>query len=175
MPFFHEHDLLVTFVPAAYYASRCSIKLWPLAATGALLCATDWLGLAQRPDGAIQTLLLIGAAAVALYLMRSDLPPRLLAVPACMLVAIAVTAAFAQFHPAPVWPDAMGPLRISPAGAGAASVWQAEQNATGLLIPNAFWAMLRVFSLTGSIVLVCASMLSSKSAAGSRSPLPAPA
>jgi len=50
-PFFHEHDLVVVFVPAIVLVLRASPAALPIAMTGALFAATDWLGLAQRPDG----------------------------------------------------------------------------------------------------------------------------
>jgi glycosyl transferase family 87 len=174
MPFFHEHDLLVTFLPAVYFTSRCSKRIWPAVTAGALLCATDWLGLAQRPDGALQTVLLVGAAGVAMFLLRDDLPLTSLATPALVLVAIALVAAAAQSSPLPVWPDAMRHAPAWPNG-GAAAMWHAEQVASGLLVPNITWALLRCLSLAGCIVLACAALISSKYLERSRSPLPVPA
>jgi len=175
IPFFHEHDLIVMFLPALYFSMRCSRRAWPLVAAAALFCATDWLGLAQRPDGALQTLLLVGAAGVALFALRGDLHPRMLAVPAGVLVAIGIAAALAQTHPAPVWPDAMRALPPAALRGDAAAVWHAEQIATGLIMPNVFWALLRCGSLAGCVVLAYASVFSSKYPAGSKSPLRAPA
>jgi hypothetical protein len=174
MPFFHEHNLLVTFLPAAYFTSRCDSRLWPAVCTGALLCGTDWLGLAQRPDGALQTVLLVGAAGVAMFLLRDDLPLMSLAAPASVLVAIAIVAAAAHSSPLPVWPDAM---RHAPAwsNGGTAAMWHAEQVASGLLVPNITWALLRCASLAGCIVLASAALISSKYLEHSRSPLPVPA
>ncbi|HLI95819.1 MAG TPA: hypothetical protein VKT72_07000, partial [Candidatus Baltobacteraceae bacterium] len=61
MPYFHEQDLAIVFVPAVIYALRATARLMPLVLLAAMLVATDWLGLAQRPDGTLQTLLLAGA------------------------------------------------------------------------------------------------------------------
>ena len=173
MPFFHEHDLVLLFLPAIYFSVRCERRVWPLAAAGALLCATDWLGLAQRPDGTLQTLLLVGGAGLALVALRSDAEPRMLMIPAGMLALIAAAAIPAHLHPAPIWPDAMHP--ISEGGASIAAVWHQEQAATGLFARNAVWSALRAGSLLGCALLTYAAALSSKSTARSRSPLPAPA
>jgi hypothetical protein len=156
MPFFHEHDLLVVFVPAVVYTLRAPARLWPIAALGALLAATDWLGLAQRPDGVVQTLLLVGAFGTSLVALREDAHVRMLLIPAAGLALIGCAGWFAQTHPAPVWPDAMQPLQQSVQALSVSAAWHAEQAATGLFVRNAFWAVLRCGSLLGCIVLAYA-------------------
>jgi hypothetical protein len=156
MPFFHEHDLLVAFVPAVVYTLRARGGVLPLALLGALLCATDWLGLAQRPDGLAQTLLLIAAFGAALVALRKDLNPRMLLVPLGVLLTIGLAGWFSQAHPAPVWPDAMGALPDNVRALSVSAAWHAEQAATGLFQRNAFWALLRCGSLAGCVLLVCA-------------------
>jgi hypothetical protein len=173
MQFFHEHDLVVAFLPALYFATRCNVRTWSMVAVGTLLCATDWLGLAQRPDGAVQTLLLVGAAALALFVLRRDVELRSLLAPMPVLALIIIAAFYAQAHPAPIWPDAMH--TVPPLTGDTASIWHAEQAATGLLARNGFWALLRCASLTGSAMLVYASLVSSRSLAGSKNPWPVPA
>jgi alpha-1,2-mannosyltransferase len=173
MPFFHEHDLVLLFLPAAYFSVRCEQRLWPLAAAGALLCATDWLGLAQRPSGTLQTLLLVGGAGLALVALRRDAAPRMLAIPAGILALIAAAAIPAHLHPAPIWPDAMRALPQG--GANIAAVWHQEQAATGLFARDGIWAALRAGSLLGCALVSYAAALSSRLTARSRSPLPAPA
>lgn len=175
MPFFHEHDLLVVFVPAIILTARADTRTWPIAALGALLVATDWLGLAQRPDGTLQTLLLIGAFGLALVALHERARPQMLIVPGAVLAAIAVAAVFASAHPAPVWPDAMGVL---PAGIGRADVataWNVQQRATGLLAQNSVWAALRCLSLAGCTLIAAAAAISSRYFERSRNSLPDPA
>jgi hypothetical protein len=173
MPFFHEHDLVLLFLPAAYFTVRCERRLWALSAGGALLCATDWLGLAQRPDGTLQTLLLVGGAGLALVALRRDAEPRMLLTPAALLALIAAAAIPAHLHPAPIWPDAM--RAITGGGTDIAAVWHREQAATGLFARDAVWSALRAGSLFGCALLSYAAALSSRSTVRSRSPLPAPA
>lgn len=174
-PFFHEHDLLVLFVPGTIYAVRSGGRLWFLAAFAACFAATDWLGLAQRPDGTLQTLLLIAAFGISLIALNERHHPRMLVVPAAMLAVISIAALFAHAHPVPVWPDAM---RALPAGAqnlDIASAWEAQQRATGLFAQNAVWAGLRALSLLGCALTALAITVSSRSPARSKNPLPAPA
>lgn len=175
MPFFHEHDLLVLFIPAIVVTLRADARVWPIAAAGAMLCATDWLGLAQRPDGLVQTLLLVGGLGAALFALRRDARARMLAIPVCVLAAIAVAGVFAQAHPSPVWPDAMSALPANVRTMSVASAWHAEQAATGLLSRNGAWALLRLLSLLGCALLVSAVWLSSRSTVDSKNPLPVPA
>lgn len=175
MPFFHEHDLVLVFVPAVVYATRCPARWWNLAAFGALLAGTDWLGLAQRPDGAVQTILLISALACALLALRETVELRMLIAPAAVLVLIAGASILASIHPAPVWPDAMGALAHNVAAMDLASAWNAQQRAAGLLQPEPVWALLRCFSLLGCALTALAIALSWRYPAGSKSPSPAQA
>lgn len=174
MPFFHEHDLLVLFIPAVVYAMRAGARVFPLAAFGALLAAADWLGLAQRTDGTVQTLLLIGAFGLALVALRENASLKLLLVPFAALVLIGVAAIAAHAHPAPVWPDAMHALPPGIDRMDIATAWNAEQRAAGLFARDPVWAALRLLSLLGCALTACAVAVSSKSTADSRKPLPVP-
>lgn len=174
-PFFHEHDLLVVFVPAIVYATRATGVRWVVAALGACLAATDWLGLAQRPDGTLQTVLLAGAFAVLLVVLHERPRARMLALAAAIIALIGIAAVFAQSQPAPVWPDAMGVLPRNIAHLDIASAWEAQQRAAGLFVHNGVWAALRALSLLGCALTAGAMTLSLKSPADSRSPSPVPA
>lgn len=159
LPFFHEHDLLVAFVPAVLFVIRADSRIWPLASIGALLCATDWFGLAQRPDGWLQTLLLVGSMAAALVALRPDAHWRMLLAPASVLLLIGAVSVFAAHDPAPIWPDAMRALPNGVRALDISAVWHAEQLASGLLTPNPFWAILRSLSLTGCALLAYAGLI----------------
>ena len=60
--FVHEHDLLVAYAAAVWGAQRTNGSARIAALAGTLLVATDWLGLAQRPSGVVQSALLALAA-----------------------------------------------------------------------------------------------------------------
>ena len=171
MPFFHEHDLLVLFIPAVIYATR-SHAAWPLAAAGTLFAATDWLGLAQRPDGTLQTLLLIGALGAALIALHENAEPRMLIVPACAMAAIGAAALVAHGHPAPVWPDGMHSVPAAIRNTSIADAWGEEQRATGLFAQNAVWSLLRLLSLGGCAAVAASIAISSKSPERYKNPLP---
>jgi hypothetical protein len=160
MPFFHEHDLLIAFVPAMVYILRERGPVFAFALLGALLCATDWLGLAQRPDGVLQTLLLIAAFAAAAIALRDDAHPRMLLAPLGVLLIIALAGWFAQTHAAPVWPDAMAAMPQSVRHLSVTGAWRWEQEATGLFARNAFRALLRCGSLAGCVLLAYAAVRS---------------
>jgi len=148
MPFFHEHDLLVTILPALFMAMRCRS---PLALAPFFLCSIDWLGLAQRPDGTVQTVLLAASGLLSLAALRGYTRVQVTA-PLFIISAAALFGAFAAAHPMPVWPDAMQPYHVPP-GATIAQIWEAEQRATGLLAPNVFRSALRVLPLVGCALL----------------------
>lgn len=175
MPFFHEHDLIVLFVPAIIASVRASARFFPLAALGSLFAATDWLGLAQRPGGTLQTLLLAGAFGLALVALQDRIRIRKLLVPGVALACIGGAAWLAHTHPAPVWPDAMHALPPHVARMDVSSAWHAEQLASGLLARDPVWALLRCLSLLGGLMIALAAALSSRCPADSRSPSPVPA
>jgi hypothetical protein len=175
MPFFHEHSLLIVFFPAVVYALRADSRVQPLAMLGALLVATDWLGLAQRPDGTLQTLLLVAGCGCGILALHDRPRPRMLLVPLALLAAIGVASIFAHAHPSPVWPDAMGALPPNIARMDIASAWHAQQDAAGLLQQNPVWAALRMLSLLGCALTVSAIALSSRYPARSEVSSPAPA
>lgn len=155
MPFFHEHDLVVTFFPALYFALRASPATMPFALAGASICAVDWLGLAQRPDALLQSVLLIAAFSCALVALRANARARELALPVLACIVVAAAGFAASLHPAPVWPDAMrGGITLGPL----AQTWHAELAATGLFAHNAAWAALRAASLCGCVLLFFAWM-----------------
>lgn len=174
VPFFHEHDLIVTLAPALVLVLRANPQALPFAVLGTLFCATDWLGLAQRPDGAVQTLLLVAGAGLALAALRADRSLAILLVTVAAGAAIASAALFAHGHAVPIWPDAMLLLPDSVHGASAAAVWAAEQRSTGLFVPNAWASLLRCCSLLGCALLTVAVALGSKSSARSRTASPVP-
>ncbi len=155
LPFFHEHDLIVAFIPAIVLAvgSRSSRAA---ATGGAILVAVDWLGLAQRPDGALQTCLLAGAFAGALLTLPRQLTRGVARAAVAVLALVAIAAIGAQYDRAPIWPDAMRPLSAAAYRMPAADVWRAETAATGLFDRNAGWALLRSFSLAGCGLLTYA-------------------
>jgi hypothetical protein len=172
-PFFHEHDLAIVLVPAVVLVLRASPAALPVAMAGALFCATDWVGLAQRPDALVQTVLLVAAFALALLAMRTELTKRTLEAVAVILVLIVTGGLAAYAHPMPVWPDGMAPLGSSTLLTNVAAVWHAEQLATGLFARDTLWALLRYASLAGCGLLVYAAIINSRSPADSRTSSPA--
>lgn len=157
--FFHEHDLVVAFVASAWCSvcTRGRIRSIALAAT--LLVAIDWLGLAQRPSGIVQSALLAGAVGCAFVALGLDRRRRadgstwsLSATLGIVAVVFALVSWHAAHHPVPVWPDALGAYR-APTGASAAQVWLEEQRRTGLLGVDPLWSLLRCLSLLGCALL----------------------
>jgi len=172
VPFFHEHDFAIVFAPAAILVLRASRATLHLAVGGALFCATNWLGLAQSPEAAVQTALLVAAFAIALLALRTELTSRALWITPAVLVMILFAGSIARAHVMPVWPDAMT-LGLAH-GTNIAAVWHAEQLATGLFARDTMWALLRCASLAGGGLLVYAALVSSRLPADSRTSSTAP-
>jgi hypothetical protein len=154
--FFHEHDLVVAYPAAVWCALRTRGPARAIALVGVLLVAVDWLGLAQRPTGAVQSALLACATCAAFTTLGDKIHlrgPLAVLPPFAALFAGAVWLALR--NPAPVWPDALGTFHAS-AGASIASVWAAELRASGLLATIPVWAALRSLSLLGCALLAYA-------------------
>lgn len=148
-PFFHEHDFGLLLIPAFFVLTRANASGRRYALCALLLVGVDWLGIAQRPDGVAQTLLLALALTAAALALTGGARARDFAPLALGLLAIAAVGAIARGHALPIWPDAMGPFSIAQ-NASVAQVWHAEQLATGMFAPNALSALLRVLPLIGA-------------------------
>jgi hypothetical protein len=149
--FVHEHDLIVAFPAAMFAAARSRGSLRAVMAIGTLLVAIDWLGMAQRPSGIVQSALL----AVAVGCMFAAFGPGeagdIVAVPVVSLIFV-VSAWIAIKHPLAVWPDTLGAFRAT-YDASPAAVWRAElvRNALFAVAPATAW--LRSLSLAGCALL----------------------
>jgi Glycosyltransferase family 87 len=154
--FFHEHDLTVAYPAAAWCALRARGTTRTVALAGTLLVAIDWLGLAQRPSGILQSLLLAIAAFCAFAALGERSDSRItLRVVVALAALFAAAAWLAERNPAPVWPDSLGAFRAA-ANATVSTVWMAEQRASGLLHADPLWAFLRLLSLLGCALLAYA-------------------
>jgi len=154
--FVHEHDLVVAYAAAVWCAVHSNGRARTLALAGTLLTAVDWLGLAQRPSGVAQSLLLaIGAFAAFVALGERDELRRGARAGVAVATLFAVAAFVAVGHPMPVWPDALGGFHAEP-GVSVAAVWLAEQRANGLLAAVPAWSLLRSLPLVGCALLALA-------------------
>ena len=155
-PFFHEHDFLVLLLPAVLCAILARGRMWTIAACGTALAGVDWLGLAQRPDGVLQSVLLLAALLCGLHAL-SERSARTLILPAFVLLAVFGAGLLAGHHPAPIWPDAM---RGGPARTGSTAViWHDELARTGEFASNPVWAFLRSLTLSGAGLLAWATIV----------------
>jgi hypothetical protein len=151
--FFHEQDFVVAYAAAVWCAVRTSGRTRAIAQVATLLVSIDWLGLAQRPTGIVQSALLAGAALCAFAALGSRVIAwQDAAAAAPVALAFAAAAALGALHPLPVWPDTLGAFH-APASWTASTVWLHEQAAAGLLAVNPVWALLRVPPLLGCALL----------------------
>jgi hypothetical protein len=154
VPFFHEHDFVIELIPAIVLAASANARVRMLAGIAALCTLVNWLGVAQRPSSAAQTVCLALAAACAFAALpnralraASPLPPLI----ACAVLATSLIP-LALSHPAPVWPDALGAFHAAP-GLDASAVWAAEQQRAGLGASVPAWGVLRAIPLLGCAIL----------------------
>jgi hypothetical protein len=162
--FFHEHDLIVAFPAVAWCAFKTRGTARVLATIGTLFVAIDWLGLAQRPTGMLQSALLAAAALCALVaLSDAKEAASTLASGLAMVPIFGIAAWLGASYPAPVWPDTLGGLHAA-SSLSAAAVWNAEQHVAGLDVREPVWALFRVLSLLGCGLLAASVYRKSRSA-----------
>ncbi len=154
--FFHEHDLVVAYAAALWCALRTRAAVRTVALAGTLLVGIDWLGLAQRPSGIAQCLLLAIAAFAAFVALGDNAGARYVAPAGAATAALFAGAAIlATRYPVPIWPDTLAQFH-APVHATVAAVWLGEQRASGLLAAVPAWALLRSLSLLGCGLLAFA-------------------
>jgi hypothetical protein len=153
LPFSHEHDFTIAFLPALLVLRRTTGVRQRLAGAGFMLLAVDWLGLAQRPESlALATLLTFGAG-LALVALTSRSPQPGDAWPLAFAPLVYVAGRLAALHPLPVWPDALGPVFAPAAALSATQVWGLEQFQSGIGAQEPAWAALRALSLAGAALV----------------------
>jgi hypothetical protein len=154
VPFFHEHDFVIELIPAIVLSASANARVRALAGIAAACALVDWLGIAQRPSFAAQTVALALAVACAFAALpnralraSTPLPPLI----ACAIVAL-IAVPLALLFPAPVWPDALGAFHAA-ANLDASAVWAAEQQRAGLNGVAPAWGILRAIPLFGCLLL----------------------
>jgi hypothetical protein len=151
VPFFHEHDFVLLLLPALYCAIHARGTILAFAAVASTLCGIDWLGLGQRPNAEVQSVVLSIACALGFALLARMRREAL----AGLIVPLAVIAVslVARTHPVPIWPDALPPGWHGPADASISALWELEQRTAGLETQDPVWAFLRLLSLVSDALL----------------------
>jgi hypothetical protein len=153
LPFAHEHDFAIAFLPAVLVLRRSSGIRRNLAAAAFMLLAVDWLGLAQRPEALALATLLALAAGSAVAALSSRRPGPGDAWPLAFTPLVYIVGRLAALRPLPVWPDALGPLFAPNAALSATQVWQLEQLQSGIGDQDPSWGALRALSLLGAAIV----------------------
>ncbi len=156
LPFAHEHTLTIAFVPALVCLRKTTGRLWYAAALGALLVATDWIGLWARSGVAAETALLAITATLAIIALAPRSPRRTdLALFVIPLMTLLLGAHVAADHTRS-WPESLPPnFHTVTSSAGAA--WREELIAAGLTQADPFLALPRLLSIGGCALLVITS------------------
>jgi hypothetical protein len=155
VPFFHEHDFTVAIFPTFLLAVRARGRALAIGMLGSAMVAVDWLGLGQRPVGAVQHIALVTAGVFGLALLSHARGwPRFAGLLACF--AAAPVAFIARHTPVAIWPDGL-PEGFAPASwFDASAVWHAEQATAGLEQQIPMWGILKLFTLAGCVALFAA-------------------
>jgi len=152
LPFAHEHDFAIAFLPAIVVARRARGGTWVAGACAAVAIGVDWLGLAQRPNELESTALLAAAVAVGIAMLAPQPLRAFHAAPLAVAVAVVPIGRWAAAHPLPTWPNQLA-SHLAFAHGSAAEVWRAEQLASGIGGLDPAWALLRALSLGACALL----------------------
>lgn len=167
LPFAHEHDFNIAFLPVIVIVCRSAGAARLLAAGAGIALAVDWLGLAQRPGSTLEACSLAFATGLAIAALRSSEAPErgspsyapsrdathLAVLAAGATLCIALVAIPAAHHVLPTWPDRLPNTFAVARTMPAPDVWHAEQAAAGINARDAYWGLLRLFPLTGCALL----------------------
>jgi len=153
LPFAHEHDFAIVFFPAILTLRRARGRAWLVAALALLDAGVDWLGLAQRPEGVTESVLLTFAAACGVAALAPDRLRPYHFVPVLVAVAACGVGILAGAHRLPTWPDALGNDFHVPFAASAPEVWHLEQLRSGIGALDPVWGTLRLLSLAACALI----------------------
>ncbi|MGH7662184.1 MAG: glycosyltransferase family 87 protein [Vulcanimicrobiaceae bacterium] len=160
IPFVHEHDFVLLVLPALCCAVRARGTTLAFASIVATAAGVDWLGLAQRPNGGLQTVVLSVACALGFALVAGLQRESWAGL--CVPLAVVMVAIVARTHPAPVWPDSLPLHWQPPLDASVSDVWALEQQAGGLDATDPVWSLLRSLTLFATALLGVATWLTGK-------------
>lgn len=148
-PFLHEHDLIVTFLPAMLCLHRAKGRTWSAGALGTVLIANDWLALTQGFLGGVYAVVTALVASLEVAALADRVPIRLRAIPFAVVPLAAVLWLAAPHAATPLWPSALPAGFKAAPGASVTEVWGDEQRASGLERVFPYAATVRLFSLIG--------------------------
>jgi len=144
------------------FAAARDARVRMLAGVATACVCVDWLGVAQRPDAALQTATLAVAVTCAYAALADDARrPPLWQIPLAGALLALVLIPLALHVPAPVWPDALGAFHAAP-GLDASALWAAEQQRAGLTQTAPAWGVLRAVPLFGCALLAIAAALTAR-------------
>jgi len=154
LTFAHEHDFTIAFLPAIVIVRRARGAAWVAGTLAALFIAIDWLGLSQRPTGALATVLLTLAAGLGFAALARGRLQILHAIPAlAATAAVGIAAYVSRAAPLPTWPDALSTTFHVSRLLTAPEVWHAEQAASGVTTLAPLYGVMRGLSLLGCLGL----------------------
>jgi len=158
VPFVHEPDLAIAFLPALLVVLRTQGWTWVLGASGTVLLCVDAFAMAQGRLGLVFTVVTAAVACLQVAaLARRGLRWERLA-PLAIVPLLLVLGLYAPKTPLPMWPAAL-PEYVSVApDATASAEWHDEIAASGLEQQRPWDSLLRLLTLGGCACIAFAMM-----------------
>jgi hypothetical protein len=149
VPFVHEPDLTIVFLPALLVVLRTQGWTWVLGATGTVLLCVDAFAMGQGPLGLVFTVVTAAVAClqVAALARRGLRWERL--VPLGIIPLLLVLGMFAPGAHLPMWPAALPEYVAVAPDATASAEWHDEIAASGLEEQRPWDSLLRLLTLCG--------------------------
>jgi hypothetical protein len=167
IPYVHEPDFLIAYIPAFLVLYRARGTTWVLGAIGLVLLAVDAFALAQGRAGLAFSLVTAAVAALEVAALgRGRGIPRTtrLAPLATIALVLGIGLAAPGAH-LPMWPQNVPVGFNAPANASASAVWNDELIAAGLIGHAAWPAFLRALTLAGCALVGIAMALTARAKA----------
>ncbi|HZO94549.1 MAG TPA: glycosyltransferase family 87 protein [Candidatus Baltobacteraceae bacterium] len=153
VPYEHEPDMAVAFLPALIVIFRARGGTWAAGALGTVLLATDPFGLAQGRPGLAFSLVTATVVALQLLALASRRVGRLRFVPLAAVAVVAVVGFFGPPSRLPMWPAAL-PQHVAVApNSSANAIWHDEIVASGLETERPWASTLRLLTLAGCVAI----------------------
>jgi hypothetical protein len=153
IPYVHEPDFAIVYLPALLVVYRARGWPWMLGASGLVLISVDAYALAQGRAGLAFSLVTAAVAAAEVAALTRTVPRAHRFVPLAVSALVLALGLAAPPVTLPMWPAALPRHYWTAPGASANDVWRSELVASGLENERPWASLLRSLTLGGCVLV----------------------
>lgn len=165
IPYVHEPDFALVYLPALLVVYRARGWTWILGASGLVLISVDAYALAQGRAGLAFSLVTAVVAAVEIAALTRTIPRAYRFAPLAVSALVLGIGLSAPASTLPMWPAALPRHNWTAPGASANDVWRSELVASGLENQRPWASLLRSLTLGGCVLIGAAMTMTARHAA----------